>query len=97
MIIADAYHLKTGKNEEVLLKLMDKETWFTPQEALDAGFIDEIMFDEGLKLTASDATPLPSNIINTVKNIIQKDNKLKERIEALEESVSQLKIGRAHV
>src|SRR5690625_505447 len=90
-IIANAYRLKTGKSEGELLKLMDKETWFTPQEALDAGFIDEIMFDEGLKLTASDATPLPSNIINTVKNIIQKDNKLKERIDALEESVSQLK------
>lgn len=89
-IIANAYRLKTGKSEEELLELMDKETWFTPQEALDMGFIDEIMFDDGLKLTASEATPLPSNIINTFKNIVQKDNKLKERVDILEVSVLQL-------
>jgi ATP-dependent protease ClpP protease subunit len=33
--IANAYRLKTGMEQKDLLKLMDKETWFTAQQALD--------------------------------------------------------------
>src|SRR5690625_1950369 len=70
-IIANAYRLKTGKSEEELLKLMDKETWFTPQEALDAGFIDEIMIDEGLKLKESNSRFVTADNINTVRDRCQ--------------------------
>jgi ATP-dependent protease ClpP protease subunit len=35
------YTRKTGKTDKQIAKLMDAETWFTAQEALDAGFIDE--------------------------------------------------------
>ena len=40
-IIKD-YTDKTGKSDEEIMSLMDAETWFTAQEALDAGFIDRI-------------------------------------------------------
>ena len=40
-IIKD-YTDKTGKSDEEIMALMDAETWFTAQEALDAGFIDRI-------------------------------------------------------
>lgn len=52
--LANAYRLKTKLSEEELLDLMDHETWLTPQEALEKGFVDEILFDEAdtLKLVA---------------------------------------------
>jgi ATP-dependent Clp protease protease subunit len=40
-IISD-YAKKTGKSQEEIASLMDAETWFTAQEALDAKFIDFI-------------------------------------------------------
>src|SRR5690554_100266 len=69
--IANAYRMKTGKNEKELSELMDNETWFTPQQALEQGFIDEIMFDEQLQLTASmDNSMLPIEIVNKIKTKI---------------------------
>ena len=40
--IAADYARKTGKSTEEINALMEAETWFTPQEALDNGFIDVI-------------------------------------------------------
>ncbi len=40
--IARAFTDKSGKKEEEILDLMAAETWFTAQEALDAGFIDAV-------------------------------------------------------
>lgn len=42
--IINAYKAKTGKNEEELAELMEAETWYTGQEAVDAGFCDRLMF-----------------------------------------------------
>lgn len=44
--LANAYRLKTKLSEKELLDLMDHETWLTPQEALEKGFVDEILFDD---------------------------------------------------
>jgi len=49
--LTSAYERKTGKTTEQIGAMMDAETWMTAQEALDAGFIDEIT-DE-LKMAAS--------------------------------------------
>lgn len=49
--VAAAYRHKTGKSEAELLALMDKETWMTAQEAIEAGFADG--------LTASPMHPQP--------------------------------------
>ena len=40
--IAKTYIDKTGKEESEILELMAAETWFTADEALEAGFIDSI-------------------------------------------------------
>jgi hypothetical protein len=42
-VLANNYTRKTGKTDKQIAKLMDAETWFTAQEALDAGFIDELV------------------------------------------------------
>lgn len=41
--IANAYMLKTGLQKDRLFELMNAETWFTPQEAIQLGFADEIL------------------------------------------------------
>lgn len=40
--LASAYSSKTGKSEEEILKLMDRETWLTANQALEMGFVDKI-------------------------------------------------------
>lgn len=73
--IANAYKLKTGMNHETLLDLMDKETWLTPEKALESKFIDEVMFqDEEFKATASFSnTLLPQEVINKIRNELKKE------------------------
>ncbi|CAI3226940.1 ATP-dependent Clp protease, protease subunit [Clostridium neonatale] len=57
--IANAYMLKAGMSEDAAYKLMDKETWFTADEALELGLIDEIMYSD---------EKVDSNLLNSLKN-----------------------------
>jgi ATP-dependent Clp protease protease subunit len=41
--IADTYIARTGNSADKIKKWMDAETWFTGQEALDAGFVTAIV------------------------------------------------------
>ena len=52
------------------MALMDKETWLTPKQALEYKLVDEIMFDEGLKLAASVKNNglLPQTVIEKMRN-----------------------------
>ena len=42
--IVGAYVARTGLSDKECSKLMDKETWFTADEAVEKGFADEILF-----------------------------------------------------
>lgn len=44
--LASAYVSKTGRPQEEILKLMDRETWLTANQALEMGFVDGIIRDE---------------------------------------------------
>lgn len=44
--ILQAYIAKTGKTEDELREMMDKETWLTANQCLENGFADEIIKDE---------------------------------------------------
>ena len=69
--IANAYRLKTGKEQEELLSLMNKETWMTAQKAKELGFIDELMFED-IQLAASTYSGLlPPEVINKMRNTIK--------------------------
>lgn len=41
--IINAYKAKTGKGDEELTVLMDNETWFNAEKAVQEGFVDEIL------------------------------------------------------
>ena len=70
--IANAYRIKTGLSEEELLAMMDRETWLSPQRAVELGFADEMMFEnkpneDELELVASatsETVTLPKEVIN---------------------------------
>lgn len=47
--LSKAYVSKTGKTEEEILKLMDRETWLTADQALANGFVDGISHQENNK------------------------------------------------
>lgn len=82
--IAAAYVEKSGMDEKEALKLMDRETWLTAQEAVDYGLIDEIakpnQDNETFQLVASvGATILPAKILNEYRNRkIELQNRLDE-------------------
>ena len=42
--IINAYSMKTGKAKEDLAAIMAAETWYTGEEAVKAGFCDEVLF-----------------------------------------------------
>lgn len=41
--LANAYAVKSGRDLKEIMKLMDKETWLTAEQALSYGFADEII------------------------------------------------------
>lgn len=66
--IANAYCLKTGKERAEVLQMMDGEKWFTPQEAKEQGFVDEIMFEDAPQLVASfSAAIIPREVIEKLQ------------------------------
>ncbi|MHA3066582.1 head maturation protease, ClpP-related [Lacticaseibacillus saniviri] len=42
--IAESYAARTGRTTDEFKALMDKETWFTAKDAVEAGLADEVMF-----------------------------------------------------
>lgn len=82
--LSNAYMLKTGLSKEKLLSLMDDETFLTADEALELGFIDEILTDK-----ARDEFQL----VASYKPNILPDEVIKKALVALEiEKINLLKI-----
>lgn len=85
--IANAYMLKTGKTRDEILKLMDYETWFTPEEALEEGFIDEVLSrsdsQDQFRLVAASDFLIPQAVIDKLKQEREQEQlnllKLKEK------------------
>lgn len=79
--IMNAYISKTGKTVDELKQLMDAETWMTAQEAKEAGFIDEIMFESEVGAVASMNIPelsggmLPEEVINRMRELLASQEK----------------------
>lgn len=71
--IAQAYRIKTKISEADLLAMMDHETWLTPQQALEKGFIDEILFQEEFKAVASvNNFVFPDVVVSKLRNQLKK-------------------------
>lgn len=84
--IANAYMLKTGKNQKEILEMMDKETYFNAKTALENGFVDEIMFNDEMKLSADIGNGMISEkVIEEMRSYLAKQKE--EPITAVENRV----------
>lgn len=68
--ISILYQQKTGRAENELLSLMDRESWFNAREAKEFGFVDEIIGENG---------GIPFTVNNSFGNIIPDEAKQKIR------------------
>ena len=73
--IAAAYTAKSGKSEKEVLDMMDRETWLTGQDAVEAGLVDAI--SEG-RLVASGPGTLPREAIDRIKGAIKSPLRAKQ-------------------
>jgi len=82
--ISNAYIAKTGLSRDKLLSLMDEEKWMDAKEALELGFVDEIINDSG-KITNQPikaiynsmfANVLSPEIIEKIRNTIKNPNSI---------------------
>ena len=81
---------RTGKSEKELSAMMDKETWLNPKEALEGGFIDEIV---STKKTTTNRMQL-SEIVNFIK--VNKKNMIRiKKLNDLNEDATEASIVEA--
>lgn len=52
--IMNAYEIKTGLPRDKISKMMDAESWFNANKAVELGFVDKIMFSEATNSSADD-------------------------------------------
>nr|WP_283243260.1 head maturation protease, ClpP-related [Zhenpiania hominis] len=79
--LASSYVNKTGKSKEEILRLMDRETWLTANQALEMGFVDKIsdtapqMINnvEGMRLTDEIRSRVIAEIEDNTKNELLSD------------------------
>ena len=91
--ISDIYCSKTGKSREEILALMDEERTLSAMEAVDAGFVDKLMFQSGGEAQAQPLVAdgnsglLPQSVIERTKKLLGDGKKaalVKAEIEILE-------------
>ena len=69
--IINAYMAKTGKSQEELQALMDRETYMAAAQAVEYGFADKIMFAEQAPELRNGFGLLPEETLKTIKNLIK--------------------------
>ena len=77
--ISAAYRAKTGKSDEELLELMNQETWFTAEDAVNMGFVDSITDTSKVRLVAADSRVLPLETLERMKSVVSENDKLKKQ------------------
>jgi len=82
--ISNVYKLKTGKEHNELLQLMNNETYMTAQKAIELGFADEIMFVDNQNIFKNSfdiGETIPQMLINKLRNELMFNNMNKPNLE----------------
>lgn len=73
--IMNAYKTRTNKTDAELKEMMDAETWFNAQSAVENGFADEVMFEQQQQHTstfvASFGAMLNDEAVMKIKQLIE--------------------------
>lgn len=68
--IAKAYELKSGKDFNELLDMMNAETWLTAEQAVEANLADEVMFQQSVNIVASTGlNMLPEAFLDKIRDM----------------------------
>ena len=78
-IIAETYAEKTGMSVDELTRLMYAETWYTAEEAVEAGFVDELL-PLTAKVTADNDDVTINDMTVSVKRFSNKQPLLKMKV-----------------
>lgn len=84
-VMVTTYANKTQKDKEEIENWIKAETWFTAQEAKDAGFIDEIT--EQVDLKAHEDIAIYNNVPEQLIKAVQVDSKENQVIKQARESM----------
>ena len=83
-----AYALKTGKSQQELLDLMNDETWFNADTAIEHGFADSKMFEESApKLVANAGQMLSNETIQKISTSMNQTPKINVDIDQIANKV----------
>lgn len=72
--IAASYVAKSGMDEKDALKLMDKETWITAQQAVDLKLIDRVSGGGVQQMVAAYGMPLPQAVIDKTLAMLARED-----------------------
>lgn len=79
LTISAAYRAKTGKTDDELLDLMNRETWFTADEAVSLGFVDKHIDTSKVRLVAADSRVLSLDTLEKMKSVARENEALKKQ------------------
>lgn len=64
--IINAYELKTGLSRAKLSRMMEEETWMNAKKAVELGFADEMLGENGAQAYAFSASAVAQNFTNKI-------------------------------
>lgn len=86
--VANAYIAKTGKSEQEITDLMNEETWFSADTAVEQGFADSKMFDESApRLVATSGQMLSNDAVSRIATLMSKTPEVNIDVEQIANKV----------
>ncbi|WP_427708351.1 head maturation protease, ClpP-related [Staphylococcus parequorum] len=86
--VANAYIAKTGKSEQEITDLMNEETWFSADTAVEQGFADSKMFDESApRLVANSGQMLSNDAVSRIATLMSKTPEVNIDVEEIANKV----------
>lgn len=86
--VANAYIAKTGKSEQEITDLMNEETWFSADTAVEQGFADSKMFDESApRLVANSGQMLSNDAVSRIATLMSKTPEVNINVEQIANKV----------
>lgn len=88
--IAAAYVKKSGRDEKDVLAMMDRETWLTGKDAVEAGLIDSVAGSG--RLVAAGPGTIPPQVIEKLRNSIRNPFKVEIDSTAINQKKAELEM-----
>ncbi|OEK70210.1 peptidase [Staphylococcus equorum] len=86
--VANAYIAKTGKSDQEITDLMNEETWFSADTAVEQGFADSKMFDESApRLVANSGQMLSNDAVSRIATLMSKTPEVNIDVEQIANKV----------